>query len=180
MELRDIESIESETKTIKLILEKYESVQGREIIQVALQANTRIMEHCERLSKKLKSVHVKTAPEFTSNNNSKDCGEDTDDKERLIEQSKIAGDFVIPFGKHKGLAIKAVPCSYLCWLLGFRRDGREFNAISMDKHGWIISNHPETVANVKAYFTWRCWVCYSPTTRFKFSRLCTDCWHNEV
>jgi hypothetical protein len=171
MDSTELERITADASVVQALLESMPAGDTCPRLKAARDASERIKDCCERLSKRTRcSSHLSTA-----------CGsEDDKEKASLVEQSKIAGEALIPFGKHKGTQIKAVPKSYLCWLLGMKRVGREFEDISMDKHGWIIANHPNVVAQVKSYLTWRCWACGSIDTRFKFSRLCTECWHGHA
>jgi uncharacterized protein (DUF3820 family) len=98
------------------------------------------------------------------------------DKAELVELSRQAGLTVLPFGKHEGKQLDKVPKAYLCWLLGHKRKGREFVPIPVDAQSWIRSRHADTLSQVQAYLTWRCWACGSQEVRFKNARLCTACW----
>ena len=169
MDLQELERIKADARAMQILLEIPPINDSCPRLQAARVNCERIVECCERLSKKIKTEGTPSAPE--------DDG--SSEKARLVEQSRRAGESIIPFGKHKGKAIKAVPHSYLCWLLGVRRAGREFENLPMDKHGWIISNHADVIAQVKAFLTWRCWACGSTDTRFQFSRLCPECWHDS-
>jgi uncharacterized protein (DUF3820 family) len=166
MDLQELERIKADARGIQFLLEVPPSSDSCPRLQVARVNCERILELCERISKRIKTEDKPSPPQ--------DDG--SSEKASLVQLSRRAGEFIIPFGKHKGKPVKAVPRSYLCWLLGVRRVGRDFEDVPMDKHGWIISNHSDVVAQVKAYFTWRCWACASVDTRFKFSRLCSECW----
>ncbi len=165
--------------------------------RVCMEAGTRILECCERLTKRTKVSSPRPVPVLSETDgeqgagddkdslpkqdgDDKDClaKQDGDDKDSLLKQSERAGEARMSFGKHKGMRIKEIPLSYLSWLLGVKRVGREFEKVAMDKHGWIVSNHADIMAQVKSYLTWRCWACGSCDVRFKFSRLCMDCWHS--
>ena len=169
--MQELENIMADARAMQLLLEIPHSDETNPRVQAAKFNCKRILETCELISKRMKtpipSSVKQSAPE---------C-EDANEKIRLLEQSRLAGEFIIPFGKFKGKSVKTVPTSYLCWLLGVRRVGRQFENIPMDKHGWIVSNHPDVIAQVKAYFTWRCWACGACNTRFEFSKLCPACWH---
>lgn len=168
MDLQDLERIKADARVLQILLELPPSGESCPRLQAARDNCERIVDHCERLTKRMKPAATPSAPDYD---------EDASEKASLLEQSRLAGESFIPFGKHKGERVKAVPHSYLCWLLGVRRVGREFENLPMDKHGWIIANHADVVAQVKAYLTWRCWACGSTSTRFKFSKLCPECWH---
>ena len=168
MDMQELEDIMADARTMQILLEMPPVDESCPRLQAARVNCKRILECCERLSKKIKTPGTPSAPEDDS----------ADEKSRLVEQSRRAGECIIPFGKHKGNPVKSVPYSYLCWLQGVRRVGRGFETVPMDKHGWIIANHADVVAQVKAYLTWRCWACGSTDTRFQFSRLCPGCWHD--
>jgi hypothetical protein len=171
MNLLDLDQIKADARVIQVMLEGIPGDERCSRLLAASDAGGRILDCCERLSKRLKpSSTVPASPSAPDL-------EEHSEKAGLVEQSRRAGEFIIPFGKHKGKPVRAVPHSYLCWLLGVRRVRREFENVPMDKHGWIISNHADVIAQVKAYLTWRCWACGSADTRFKFSRLCSECWH---
>jgi len=159
-----LEQIKTDASLIQSVLQ---STDNDVRSQVAREAGARIVSCCERLAKRTR----RRSP-------SPEQDERGQEKLLLTAQSEVAGRSVLPFGKHKGKAINTTPLSYLSWLLGLRREGREFEIIPTDKHGWILANHPDTIAQVKAYLTWRCWACRSTETRFKFSRLCPECWHH--
>lgn len=173
MDLQELERIKADARVIQIMLESSTRDDENDArLQAARDAGERITESCQRLSKRIKSSSPLPAPSAPEES-------DLSEKTCLMEQSRRAGEYIISFGKHKGKAVKAAPLSYLCWLLGVRRDGREFIKVSMDHHSWIVTNHPEIMSQVKAYLTWRCWACGSTDTRFKFSRLCPECWHNS-
>lgn len=172
MELQELDRIKADARVIQVLLENSSTNENGSRLQAARDAGERIVECCERLAKRMKPSSPPRAPSTPQE-------PDPSEKARLVELSRQAGESVIPFGKHKGKAVKAVPYSYLCWLLGVRRAGREFETVSMDHHSWILANHAETISHVKAYLTWRCWACGSTDTRFKFSRLCSECWHDS-
>lgn len=172
MDLQELERIKADARVIQTMLESPPTHQDNSCLQAARDAGERIMECCERLSKRMKPSSPSPAPSTPEE-------ADPSEKARLVELSRRAGESIIPFGKHKGKAVKAVPHSYLCWLLGVRRAGREFEKVAMDHHSWIIANHADIISQVKAYLTWRCWACGSTDTRFKFSRLCGECWHDS-
>ncbi len=169
MDLQELQRIKADARAMQILLDIPSSGDDSARLQAARVNCERVVESCERLMKRIKTAGTPSAPEHDS------LGE----KAHLVEQSRRAGEFIVPFGKHKGKPVKAVPHSYLCWLLGVRRVGREFENVPMDKHGWIIANHADIVAHVKSYLTWRCWACGSTDTRFQFSRLCPECWHDH-
>lgn len=171
MDLQELERIKADARAIQIMLEIPPVGDNCPRLQAARVNCERIVESCERLSKKMKPSSPPAAVPSALEH------DDSGEKTRLLEQSKRAGDFLIPFGKHKGRAVKDLPQSYRCWLLGMKQVGREFENVPMDKHGWIISNHADVIVQVKAYLTWRCWTCGSTDTRFQFSRLCPECWH---
>lgn len=171
MDLQELDCIKADARAMQILLEIPPSNDSCPRLQAVRVSCERIVKSCERLSKKLKpsSATPTPAPEET----------DVAEKARLTELSRSAGESLVSFGKHKGKRVKEVPHSYLCWMLGVRRNGREFEKVSMDHHSWIIANHAEAISQVKAYLTWRCWACGSADTRFKFSRLCPECWHDS-
>ena len=173
MDQQELEHIKADARVIQVMLEGVSTGDKCSRLQAARDAGERIMCCCERLSKRMKPS---SPPVVTVAPSAPECN-DPSEKATLLEQSKRAGESLIPFGKHKGKPVKTLPQTYLCWLLGMRRVGREFENVPMDKHGWIISNHADVIAQVKAYLTWRCWACGSTNTRFQFSRLCPECWH---
>lgn len=169
MDPQELERIRVDARFIQAMLETAKhSKDSQMLFKTALEAGKRIEDSCDRLVKRVK---VQTPPD------EKESLDEDEEKVRLIEQSKLAGDHVLPFGQHKGKSLKEVPTSYLGWLLGVKREGREFVPVSTDRHGWILANHVDSIAQVKTFLTWRCWACKSTNTRFKFSRLCVDCWH---
>ena len=169
MDERDIESIRSDAIAIEALCVAADGG-GRELLQVARDACRRIQECCERSAKRIKrcspSPHEESADQ------------DEREKHQLVERSRKAAEFVLPFGKHKGVSLKDVPNGYMCWLMGVKREGRDFQNIPMDKHNWILANHADVMAEVQAFLTWRCWACGSTDVRFRRSRLCCDCWHD--
>jgi hypothetical protein len=172
----ELDRIKADTGIIQGMLETIaNSGEKREYLDAAREAGTRIIDSCERLAKRTKVVSPQNDPVLSEADG---CQDDNDDKESLLKQSERVGEARMPFGKHKGTRIKEVPLSYLCWLLGLKQVGREFERVPMDKHGWVVSNHAETMGQVKLYLTWRCWACRACDVRFKFSRLCSDCWHH--
>lgn len=170
----EIERIKADARVIQAMLETMNKTsEGRVFCETALEAGKRIMDSCDRVAKRIKPSSPPAAETQAEQG-------DEEDKELLVVKSRLAGEHVLLFGQHKGKALKDVPSSYLCWILGVKREGREFKNVPMDKHGWILMHHAETITEVKDYLTWRCWACKSTNTRFKFSRLCPDCWHNEI
>ena len=183
---QELESIRTDARIMQAVLEVMPREDGNLRMGAAWDAGNRIVNCCERVSKRLKCMNppvtaVVASMDDVTCGEANDVCEKTDDpseKASLLEQSRCAGKYLIPFGKHKGVRVESVPKSYLCWLLGVKRNGRDFESISMDKHGWIVANHADAIAQVKRYLTWRCWACGSTATRFKFSKLCSDCWHD--
>lgn len=167
MDLQELERIQADALAMRVLLDIPPDGEICSRVQAARINCERILEFCERAKKKIKTVGTPSASEDDS----------ASEKARLVEQSRRAGECIISFGKHKGKPIKEIPYSYLCWLLGVRRVGREFENVAMDKHGWMITNHADFIAQVKTFLTWRCWACGSTDTRFHYSRLCPECWH---
>jgi flagellar biosynthesis GTPase FlhF len=92
-------------------------------------------------------------------------------------ESAQAGEWELPFGKHKGKAIKDTDASYLAWMMGFKQKRNFFVETTHNEAiPYITDNHPESLENVKKFLTWRCWLCHCPKTAFKTAKLCTDCW----
>jgi uncharacterized protein (DUF3820 family) len=161
MDTHGIESIKADACIIESVCSAVD-LHDPGLLLLVRDSCRRIQECCERASKRTK----------------KNEEEDNDqDKAELVERSRKAAEFILPFGKHKGVQLGSVPTSYLCWLLGVKREGREFKSIPMDKHNWIITNHADVVAEVRAFLVWRCWACSSTDVRFQWSRMCCDCWH---
>jgi uncharacterized protein (DUF3820 family) len=102
---------------------------------------------------------------------------DLTEKPALLEQRSKSGEHVIPFGKHKGKQIKELPLDYVRWMLGYKREGRNFTTIPADKLNWMRTTQYESLGHAQKYMVWRCWGCGSEDTRFKHSKLCTTCWH---
>ena len=150
---------------------------------IVREAAVRILESCAHLSKRSLSpapeIHAplvkraRQSPSLTP-----EAGQDQAEKEDLVEQSRRAGEFVIPFGKHQGKQVKTLPVTYLCWLMGARREGRNFVFKTDDALAWTRARHAVTLAQVQTYLVWRCWACGSQDMRFKHARLCTSCWHD--
>ena len=101
---------------------------------------------------------------------------DLQEKPNVLEQREKAGEFVIPFGKHKDKRLKQVPLDYIRWILGFKQEGKRFNPLETAS-SYIKNSQPETLANAHKYMMWRCWACGVEDTRFKNAKLCTSCWH---
>lgn len=101
---------------------------------------------------------------------------DVQEKPSILEQREKAGEFVIPFGKHKDKKMKQVPLDYIRWILGFKQEGKRFNPLETAS-SYIKNSQPETLANAHKYMLWRCWACGVEDTRFKNAKLCTSCWH---
>lgn len=149
---------------------------------VMREAAVRILESCAYLSSKRSlsptpEVHVpkraKRSPSLTP-----ELGQDQTERAELVEQSRRAGEFVFPFGKHQGKKVKSVPAAYLCWLMGARREGRDFVFKTDEALNWTRARHAITIAQVQTFLVWRCWACGSQDMRFKHARLCTACWHD--
>lgn len=100
-----------------------------------------------------------------------------DDKDAEMRASGEAGGFVLPFGKHAGQKIRDVPPHYLCWLMGVKRQRRDFVPVPVDSSNYIRSKQAATLAKVQAYLTWRCWTCGSQDVSFRRAQLCRACWH---
>jgi AcrR family transcriptional regulator len=100
-----------------------------------------------------------------------------DDKDAEMRASGEAGGFVLPFGKHAGQKIRDVPPPYLCWLMGVKRQRRDFVPVPVDSSNYIRSKQAATLAKVQAYLTWRCWTCGSQDVSFRRAQLCRACWH---
>jgi hypothetical protein len=98
------------------------------------------------------------------------------DKPLQLELRSSAGEFVVRFGQHKGKRIKELPMDYLKYILGVRQAGREFVPLAQDKTSWIKSNAMDCYLAARQFVTWRCWACGIRDTRFKESKLCTQCW----
>jgi hypothetical protein len=101
-----------------------------------------------------------------------------DDRESEMRLSCEAGSFVLPFGKHAGQKIRDVSPHYLCWLMGVKRQRRDFVPVPVDSSNYIRSKQGETLAKVQAYLTWRCWTCGSQDVSFRRAQLCRSCWHD--
>jgi hypothetical protein len=108
IDTQELEDIMAGVRAMQILLEIPPTNESCPRLQAAPFNCKRIVECCERLSKKIKTAGTPSAPEDDSSN----------EKARLVEQSRRAGEFIFPFGKHKGNQIKAVPYSYLCWLQG--------------------------------------------------------------
>lgn len=102
---------------------------------------------------------------------------DVQEKPSMLEQREKAGEFVIPFGKHKDKKMKQVPMDYMRWILGFKQEGKKFNPLETTASSYIRSSQPETLVNAHKFMLWRCWACGVEDTRFKNAKLCTSCWH---
>ena len=94
-----------------------------------------------------------------------------------MRASEVAGDYALPFGKHRGVPIRRVDMSYLTWVMGYKRRGQTFErqpeSVSMD---WIQENQSVALGEIRKYLTWRCWVCRSTDVRFPSARLCRSCY----
>ena len=169
MDSHELERIRDDAQVIRAMLTTIDNLKDNQVLlKAALEAGKRIEDNCDRLAKRAKTQEIQDEKEEL---------DEEEEKARLVQQSKLAGDHVLMFGQHKGKSLKEVPVSYLGWMLGMKREGREFFPMPVTNHGWILANHADSIAQVKAYLTWRCWGCKSTSTRFKFSRLCADCWH---
>lgn len=154
--------------------------------KTAIRAASRILETCEEFERRSKKRKIELdpvkAPEPTKGDPEQALAEknaqDLLEKPVLQAESRSAGEFVIPFGKHKGVAIRALPCAYVCWLMGMRREGKTFQQVSTTSLDWIRGNQFETLSMAKKYLTWRCWACGSADVRFRHAKLCTSCWHD--
>ena len=60
---------------------------------------------------------------------------------KALEQldSAAAGEFILPFGKHKGSQLKDVDLSYLAWAIGYKRSGMKF---APNPDYGVSDNHP--------------------------------------
>jgi hypothetical protein len=159
--------------------------------QAAMNGVKRILQVCEEFKRDTKRQKVEPAavtveicpavPTPTKEDHEQALAEknaqDLMDKPGLQAESRLAGEFEVPFGKYNGDIIRALPPSYLCWLMGVRREGRTFQPVSTKGLDWIRGNQFETLSMVKKYLTWRCWACGSTDVRFKHAKLCTSCWH---
>lgn len=134
----------------------------------------------------LKHRHVAPveACQFTPNKRAReeDSGQDPNESaqeelNKVIEMraSEEAGDYMLDFGKHSGTRIRQIDPSYLYWMLGLKRKGQRFIPNGNGMNDWMLSNKPTAVAEVRKYLTWRCWVCRSTDTKFKWSSLCRSC-----
>lgn len=91
--------------------------------------------------------------------------------------SEAAGNYVLVFGKYKGMPIREVDVSYLTWMLGFKRVGMRFERQASNHNlDWIKENHLVLLDEVRKHLMWRCWVCRSTDVRFPSSRLCVACY----
>ena len=151
----------------------------------AMKAANRIVDACEAFERKAKRLKSEPEPAKSPQAALEDPeqalternAQDLLEKPGLEAESRTAGEFVVPFGKHKGATIRAVPNGYLCWLMGVRREGKTFQPVSTTGLDWIRGNQFETLSQVKKYLTWRCWACGSTDMRFRHAKLCTSCWH---
>ena len=154
----------SDATVIQAILASADS-NGNPSIKLAREANSRILAACHRSCKrKIDDVSQKQA--------------DNDSKETEMRLSGLAGNFILPFGKHAGQKIRDVPPHYLCWLMGVKRQKRDFVPVPVDSNNYIRSRQAATLANVQAYLVWRCWTCGSQDVSFKRAQLCKSCWHD--
>lgn len=96
-----------------------------------------------------------------------------------LKESAKAGDYVLDFGKFKGQAIKDVDVSYLVWAIGLKRKGRNFQPVTTEACDWIRENKPVASQQIKTYLMWRCHACRSSNVKYRFSRLCRDCWFSS-
>jgi uncharacterized protein (DUF3820 family) len=140
------------------------------VLIVAREAAKRILDSCSRVSKRAKLGSPVSTPSSSQDQD--------ENRSELMELSRKAGDFVIPFGRYQGKHIKSVPPTYLCWLMGAKREGRNFTFKTDEALNWTRSRHAVTLAHVHNFLVWRCWACGSQDMRFKHARLCTSCWHD--
>lgn len=105
----------------------------------------------------------------------------SDDGNKLVElnESAKAGNYVLDFGKFKGQAIKDADIYYLVWAVGLKRKGRTFSSVCSEACDWIRENKPVAFQQIKTYLTWRCHGCRSTNVKYRFSRLCRDCWFSS-
>lgn len=161
-----------------LILTLCENIRDDSALVIIRDVASRIIESCSRTSKRSLSPVPSEVPVAKRGRHSPDADQEQSEKADLVEQSRRAGKFVIPFGKHQGKPIDATPATYLCWLMGVKQDGREFIHKTDEALTWTRARHAVTLAQVQTFLVWRCWACGSQDVRFRHARLCTSCWHN--
>ena len=147
--------------------------------QDAAQNIRKAVEELERKSKRAKCSESQPPIDDMDQLLTQRNAQDQEEKPLLQEESVKSGQFVLSFGKHKGQPLNKTPPSYLCWLMGFKQKGREFVPIPPDNQTWVRNNHMETIAHGQKFLRWRCWSCYSQDVRFKHSKLCSQCWHEN-
>ena len=73
-----------------------------------------------------------------------------DNANRALEQlnSAAAGEFILPFGKHKGSQLKDVELSYLAWAIGYKRSCMKF---APNPDYGVSDNHPLAYEKIRTY-----------------------------
>lgn len=102
--------------------------------------------------------------------------QDLVEKSSVLEARTKAGEYVLTFGKHKNEQLNQVPIGYVRWILGVRQEGRKFHHEYSDQTTWVRTNVMACFIAAQQFMAWRCWACGIQDTRFKHSKLCTDCW----
>jgi hypothetical protein len=105
--------------------------------------------------------------------------QDQDEKPMLQQESVKAGEFILSFGKYEGKPLKKVPPTYLCWLMGVKQRGRDFTPVPAESLSGVRNRHLDTLVQVQKFLQWRCWSCHAQNVRFKYSKLCSDCWYEN-
>ena len=106
----------------------------------------------------------------------------------------MSEDFVLPFGKYRGQALKQVPATYLkylCCMENVRRDGKVVTQELYENHGhellavpcsqrYILSKQWSSMFNARRYAEGArlCLECFRPLVPVGSSRR-NGAWHND-
>jgi len=76
------------------------------------------------------------------------------------KNSEVAGNMIIPFGKHQGLTIQECEVDYVLWMSG-RSQKYPYNILSQQyrRNGFIIDNYPLIYECVLKYLEYHCHGC---------------------
>lgn len=174
---RKIRRIQNEIRVLMqqvIALKEENEATSREsaVVPVVQEPKTPLLSMSPVLTPVVQQAALKPAAQFKPS--------DENDRETALCDGRQAGAYVLLFGKHCGERIDALPLTYVMWLAGFRRRGREFSRVmDTEQHAYVSKNHPMAMASASTFLRGRCWVCGSLNVKYLNSKLCTSCWFDN-